>query len=426
MNTLLLLALLAAPPVTVIHAGHLLPTGGEKLLAERTVVVAGDRIDRVVAGFQSPKDLGVPSADVIDLKAYTVLPGLIDSHVHILGELGPRSKLEDVSLSEADRAVAGTVYAHRTLLAGFTTIRDVGATEVNAVFAVRDAIARGMIPGPRLLVAGAILSPTGGHGQTHALRTEILDVIDSDGVCDGADDCRAAVRRQIRRGADHIKFVATGGVLSETAAGVGKQFFDDEMKAIVDTAHSLGRKVTAHAHGADGMKAALRAGVDSIEHASYADAEAIQLFKDTGAYLVPTLLAGDHVTTLANAPNSFLPPPIRDKAAAVGPVLLKNFGAVFRSGVKIAFGTDSGVSRHGDNARELLLMRDAGMPAGAVLASATVNAADHIGLQGIGRIAHGYYADMIAVPGKLQDDLRPLLSVPFVMKGGTVYKTLEP
>lgn len=420
--TSLFLLLLATADATVIHAGFLLPTGGEQPLPDRTVVVIGERIDRIVEGHISPETLGVPNAELIDLREHTILPGLIDSHVHLLSELGPGQKLENVTRSHADRAVAGTVFARRTLLAGFTTVRDVGEIEVDAIFAVRDAIARGFIPGPRLLVAGAVISPTGGHGQIHALRTEILDAIDSDGVCDGVDSCRAAVRRQIRRGADHIKFVATGGVLSETAAGVGQQFFDDEMKAIVNTAHALGRKVTAHAHGADGMKAALRAGVDSIEHASFADDEAIALFKKTGAYLVPTLLAGNHVSTLAAEKHSFLPPPIRAKAAAVGPALVRNFGRVYRSGIKIAFGTDSGVSQHGDNGRELLLMQQAGMPASAVLASATVNAADHIGLSGVGRIAHGYFADIIAVPGPLKDDLTPLLNVPFVMKSGVVYK----
>ncbi|MEO0813495.1 MAG: amidohydrolase family protein [Myxococcota bacterium] len=230
LTTLALLATASTQPI-VIHAGVLIPTGGESPQNEQTVVVSNGRIDRVVPGFLDAQSLGLASAQVIDLRDHTVLPGLIDSHVHILGELGPTSKLDAVQNSDADEAIAGAQFARRTLLAGFTTVRDVGAGD--AIFAVRKGIATGQIPGPRLFAAGAIISPTGGHGQVHALREDVLAVIDSDGVCNGAAQCREAVRRQVRKGADHIKFVATGGVLSETAAGVGKQFFDDEMRATI-------------------------------------------------------------------------------------------------------------------------------------------------------------------------------------------------
>ncbi|MFG0274700.1 MAG: amidohydrolase family protein, partial [Phycisphaerales bacterium] len=242
-------------------------------------------------------------------------------------------------------------------------------------------------------------------------------------VADGVDECRKAVRAQVKRGADVIKLTATGGVLSVTDAGTGQQFFNDELAAIVETAHALGRKVAAHAHGTDGLNAALRAGVDSIEHGSFLDDESIRLFKETGAYLVPTVLAGVTVTEIAESPANYFPPPVRAKALAVGPVMQDALGRAYRAGVNIAFGTDSGVSRHGDNARELELMAEAGMPNQAVLASATIGAADLCGLlDQIGTIEAGKVADLIAVSADPLADITTFRSVPFVMTRGVVQK----
>ena len=432
-STLIALTALAAAPaaaadIAVIHAGRLLAVPGSPPREAQTIVIRDGKIERIVAGYLDAAAAGVAGADavrIIDLKQSFVLPGLIDSHVHILGETNPRARLQRVEESDADDAIAGAGFARKTLMAGFTTVRDVGAGSGDAVFALRDGIASGDVAGPRLLASGATISVTGGHGDgTQGYRDDVAELLHSDAVCDGAADCRRAVREQVRRGADHIKLTATGGVLSNTAAGLEQQFFDDELKAIVDAAHAMGRKVTAHAHGRDGVNAALRAGVDSIEHGTYLDAESIKLFRKTGAYLVPTLLAGATVVEWANDPASFLLPPQRAKALEVGPQMHDMAKRAKAGGVKIAFGTDTGVSKHGENAREFALLVAAGFTPMEAIRAATVGAADHLGKSDVlGSIATGKFADIIATDGDPTADINQLMDVDFVMKEGVVYKS---
>lgn len=411
-----------AQDATIIHAGTLLSKPGEVVATQQSIIIRDKMISAIVPGFVEAVD-GVDDIRIIDLSDQFVLPGLIDSHVHITSELGPRGKLAVVENSDADVAMIGAGYARVTLMAGFTTVRDVGARGDDAVFALRDAIARGDVPGPRLYASGHTISPTGGHGQRHGYRNDVFDVIKASGVCDGVGDCRRAVREQVRRTADHIKLVSTGGVLSETAAGTGQQFFDDELEAIMDTAHAMGRKVTAHAHGADGINAALRAGVDSIEHGTFADAESFRLFKRNDAYLVPTVLAGVTVAELADDPDSFFAPAVREKAKRVGPQILEMTRRAHAAGVTIAFGTDTGVSKHGENAREFALLVEAGMSPAAAIRSATIVASRHLGQEEkFGSIAIGKYADIIAVDGDPLSDITELEDVDFVMKEGVVYK----
>jgi imidazolonepropionase-like amidohydrolase len=360
---------------------------------------------------------------VIDLKNRTVLPGLIDCHTQITGQYSRDVQLRRVLETDADATINGVVYAERTLMAGFTTIRNVGSSG-DAAFALRDAIAAGTVPGPRILVAGESISPTGGHSDgTLGYRDDLFDTPTAMvGIGDGQDACRQAVRTQVKRGADLIKLTATGGVLSNTAAGVEQQFFDDELKAIVDTGHMLGRRVAAHAHGATGINAALRAGVDSIEHGTYLDDESIRLFNQTGAYLVPTVHAGKFVQFKAEE-DGYFPAPVRHKAAMVGPQIQDALGRAYRGGVKIAFGTDVGVGEHGTNAEEFVYMHEAGMPMEACLIAATVHAADLCDrADQIGTIEAGKHADIIAVAGDPLASPEPMRDVKFVMKAGRVFK----
>ena len=418
----------SAAQVTLVHAGRLLAEPGKAPALEQTIVIRDGTIARVAPGYLDAAAADATAADavaIIDLKGKFVLPGLIDSHVHILGESNPRQRLQRVEESDADDAIAGAGFAKKTLRAGFTTVRDVGAGSGDAIFALRDGIARGDVVGPRIFASGATISVTGGHGDgTQGYRDDIAHVLQSPAVCDGPADCRRAVREQVRRGADHIKLTATGGVLSNTAAGLEQQFFDDELKAIVDSAHAMGRKVTAHAHGVAGVNAALTAGVDSIEHGTYLNDESVKLFRKSGAYLVPTLLAGATVVEWAKDPNSFLLPPQREKALKVGPLMSDMAAKAKRSGVKVAFGTDTGVSRHGENAREFALLVAAGFTPMEAIRTATVNAADHLGKsEMIGSIAPGKLADIIAVDGDPLADINELLAIDFVMKEGVVYKS---
>ncbi len=408
---------------SVLHCGMLLAEpGAGNPVREMTVVVLDGRIVRIERGYLEPATFGAAFADaaVIDLKNSFVLPGLIDCHTHITWEMNPAQRLQAVEMSDADFALQGLVYAGRTLRAGFTTIRNVGS-QGRATFALRDAIERGQVEGPRILEAGQSITPTGGHAdRTLGYRDDLFHVPGAmQGVADGPDECRKAVRSQIKRGADVIKLTATGGVLSATAAGTEQQFTDDELRAIVETAHLLGRKVAAHAHGTAGIKAALRAGVDSIEHGSFLDDEAIALFKSSGAYLVPTLHAGMTVAAIASAEDSYFLPAVREKALAVGPKMQAALGRAYRAGVNIAFGTDCGVGPHGDNAREFMLLVDAGMTPSDALKSATVNAADLLGLSAeIGTIAVGKSADIVAVTGNPLEDISAMQRIALVMKSG--------
>ncbi len=403
---------------TVIQAGRLLadPASG-RVLTEQSILVRGGRIVSVTAGYSAPA-----GATVVNLRSAFVLPGLIDSHVHLTDEQGPDSRINEFLKTSADAAIDGAGYARKTLEAGFTTVADLGG-DAQAVLALRNGTARGIIPGPRIIASAGAISVHGGHGDANGMPRQLADILRGPGVCSGADDCRRAVRERVRDGADIIKITATGGVLSQTAAGLGQQFSDDELKAIVEAAHAMGRKVTAHAHGVDGINSFLKAGGDSIEHGTFADAESAKLFKQNGAYLVPTLLAGDFVLRESDKPNSFLTPVQQAKAREAGPRMLDMARRMRLAGVKVAFGTDTGVSAHGDNAQEFALMVKAGFTPLEAIRAATISAADHFGLTAeIGSIAAGKAADIIAVDGDPLADVRQLESVDFVMKGGKVYK----
>lgn len=402
---------------TFVHAGRLLADPATGVVQrDKTLVIEGNQIVAVRDGF-------VGEGRIVDLRDSFVLPGLIDSHVHLTGEQNPNGRLETVTQSNSEQAMVGARYARRTLMAGFTTVADLGATN-ESIFALRDAVRRGDVPGPRIIAAGSSVSVHGGHGDINGYREDVMHLLSDESVCSGVDDCMRAVRTQVRSGADIIKITATGGVLSNTAAGLGQQFSDDELSAIVGAAHRMGRQVTAHAHGADGINSFLRAGGDSIEHGTYLDGESIRLMRRDGVYLVPTLLAGDFVARIASGPDNFFTPNQTAKALEAGPKMLDMARRAHEGGVRIAFGTDSGVSAHGDNAQEFALMVRAGMTPLETIQAATVNAAAHLRLSAeAGRIATGMPADLIAVRGDPLADVTELERVRFVMRGGTVYRT---
>ncbi len=422
----------AEPPPerwTVLHCGALLAVPGEAPLRNTTVVVKHGRIDAVLSGLVEPATLpGVEGVevDLIDLSDYFVLPGLIDAHTHMTAEYTADVRLRQLQQSDANVALQAVRYAQRTLEAGFTTVRSLGSSGDSA-FALRDAIAQGIVPGPRMLVAGAAITPTGGHGdRTIGYREDLFALPGPmQGIADGPDACRRAVRAQVKRGADLIKLTATGGVLSATAAGTEQQLFDDELEATVKTAHLLGRKVAAHAHGTRGINAALRAGVDSIEHGTFLDDDSIALFKQTGAYLVPTILAGETVAERAKL-TGYFPPEVVEKALSVGPAIRLAFARAHAGGVRIAFGTDSGVSRHGENAREFGYMVAAGMSEMDAIVAATRSAAQLLGLaEEIGSVEPNKVADLIATSGNPLVDIGALERVVFVMREGVIYKQRE-
>lgn len=415
-----LFSLTLSAQTQVIHAGELLAVPGQAPQKQQTIVVEDGKIISVKNGFISPENIA-KDAKLIDLSSSFVMPGLMDMHVHLQGELGPKNDSEKLRLSDADTLVKSAFFAKKTLMAGFTTVRDLGGMAEQS-FALRDGINKGWLQGPRIIAAGSNVAVTGGHGDVDGMSPDLLDLHTAQTVCDGPYDCRRATRRAIKYGADVIKITSTGGVLSDTNTGTGQQMADDELREVVEAAHALGRKVASHAHAAAGINSALRAGVDSIEHGSYADKESIKLFKKGGAYLVPTLMAGDTVVALAKNTN-FMSEAIRAKAIRVGGDMTANFKRAHQSGVKIAYGTDSGVSKHGGNGKEALLMFEAGMSPQAILKSATVNAADLLGQSStLGTIEAGKYADIIATNGSPLVDIKELMDVDFVMKSGEVVK----
>lgn len=402
------------PTTTYIHAGRLLadPASG-RVETNKTIVVTAGKVAGIRDGF-------VGEGRIVDLRDQFVMPGFIDSHVHLTFESSPTSRLDAVTKSTVDQAFDGVVFAKRTVRAGFTTVVDLGS-DPQAINALRDATATGKVVGPRIIAAGGVAAH-GGHGDVHGYRQEIIDLFRSPTLCSGADDCARAVRLAVQQGADVIKTASTGGVMSNTAAGLGQQMSDAELVAIVDTAHRLGRKVAAHAHGTDGVNAALRAGVDSVEHGTYLDAESIRLFKAKGSYLVPTLLAGDTVARQAETAD-WMPAPVRAKARTVGPLMVDALRRAHEGGVRIAFGTDSAVSKHGENAREFALMVKAGLTPLETIKSATVWAAAHAGLETeIGTLAAGKSADIVAVKGDPLTDVSSLETMGFVMARGVVVR----
>ncbi len=412
---------LAADGRTVIHAGALVDVEAGEVLGQRTILVEGGTIAAVEEGFVDPEE----GDSLIDLSGHTVLPGLMDMHVHLTSQQsGAASYLERFQESPADATVKALIYAERTLLAGFTTVRDLGG-ETSAILAVRNAINRGDMPGPRIFAATASLATTGGHGdRTNGMRADLQgDPGPREGIVNGIEDARKAVRQRYKEGADLIKITATGGVLSLAKSGQNPQFTEDEIRAIVDTAKDYGFMVAAHAHGAEGMKRAIRAGVTTIEHGTYMDEEAFELMKEHGTYFVPTISAGNFVAEKAAIPGYF-PEIIRPKAAAIGPVIQDTFAKAHRAGVPIAFGTDCGVCPHGSNAQEFLFMVEGGMSPMTAIQSATVVTARLLGIwDETGSVTTGRAADLIAVAGDPIADVTQLQDVRFVMRSGRVHKS---
>lgn len=400
---------------TLIHAGKVLDVPGKAPKTKQTIIIKDGIIIGLTNGY-----LDDDEAKIIDLKNSFVLPGLIDSHVHLRGEWSPSQRLDGATKEAGDIAYDAAVNARKTLMAGFTAVQDVGGPK--EIFALRRAVKAGKVVGPHIRASGPAVSITGGHGDAHGYREDILHIMASKTICDGADDCRRAARAAVKAGADVIKITATGGVLSNTNAGTAQQFFEDELEAIVDSAAKMGRKVTAHAHGKDGIEAALKAGVKSIEHGTYLDAETVALFKKHDATLIPTVLAGMTVVDWATNKN-WLPPNSAKKALEVGPQMQDMLRTAWEGGVNVAFGTDTGVSAHGDNAQEFIYMIEAGMSEQDAIKAATSVAAEHIEMgDKIGTLEAGKYADLIAVDGNPLNDIEELLDVDFVMKGGVVYK----
>ncbi|WP_447752278.1 amidohydrolase family protein [Sphingopyxis fribergensis] len=398
-----------------IEAGRLLadPATG-KIDEAVTIIVQNGRITGIEPGYKEH-----PRQRVIDLRDKFVLPGLIDSHVHLLASL-PEGTVDRSRRSSARIAMRGVANARTTLMAGFTTVADLGGDN-EAIFALRDAIAAGETPGPRVLAAGNPVSPDGGDSDIHGLPDAVAELIRPQTICSGADDCRRVVRRQINSGADVVKITATGGVLAQTDTGVDQQFTQDELDAIVIAAHMLGKTVTAHAHGDAGIRAALTAGVDSIEHGTFHTAQSDALFRSGGVFFIPTLMAGAEVTRRAEDPG-WRTPAVREKAKSVGPQMMDGARRARQAGIRIAFGTDSGVTPHGQNAQEFLLLQQAGFSPREAICAATVSAAEHLGLGDVGRIAAGRRADIIAVAGNPLEDLAVLQQMDFVMKEGIVYR----
>ncbi len=386
--------------------------------------LTGPRSFEITNGRVSAIDGPSSAKETIDLSDSTCLPGLIDMHVHLTSQSSPRSYIEGFTLNTADYAFKSVKYAKVTLDAGFTTVRNLG-DDGTITKSLRDAIAQGLVEGPRIFTAGKSLATTGGHADpTNGHRADIMgDPHAKDGVVNGAAEARKAVRQRYKEGADLIKITATGGVLSTAKSGQNPQFMDDELEAIMAAAKDYGFKVAAHAHGAEGMKRAIKAGINSIEHGTLMDDETRSLMKKYGTYLVPTILAGEFVAEKAKI-DGYFPEIVRPKAAAIGPQLKANFAKAVKAGVKIAFGTDSGVSNHGDNAQEFKLMVDNGMSPMQAIVTATVNAADLLGeSDNLGSLSVGKYGDIVAVKGNPLENIELLENVSFVMKGGAVVKS---
>ena len=402
---------------TFIHCGQLIDVKNATQLPAMTIVVEGNKIVEVQKGYTA----ATAGSTIIDLKKLTVMPGLIDMHVHLESETGPGSYLNGFTFNPADYAFQSVMFAEKTLMSGFTAVRDLGGTNVN--IALRNAINKGWVVGPRVYTAGKSLASTGGHADpTNNYRKDLMgDPGPKEGVVNSKEDAAKAVRQRYKDGADLIKITATGGVLSMAKDGSGAQFSVEEIKAIVETANDYGFKVAAHAHGAEGMKRAVLGGVHSIEHGSYMSEEVMELMKEKGTYLVPTILAGKSTADSAKKPG-YYPDIVKAKALVIGNFIQGTFAKAYKKVVNIAFGTDAGVYAHGKNWMEFQYMTEVGMPILEAIKCATVNAADLLGDDSIGSIEKGKMADIIAVEGNPQQDVSSMGRVQFVMKGGKIFK----
>ena len=395
----------------------LIDGNSKKVSKVASVLIEGGTIIDISDGYVDPDEGDV----LIDLNSFTVLPGLMDMHTHLSGESNPQRYMERFTMDLDDYAFRSIQYAEKTLMAGFTTVRDLGGP-VNT--SLRDAINKGYLSGPRIFSAGKSLATTGGHADpTNGMKFEFMgDPGPDDGVINGISDARKAVRQRYKNGADLIKITATGGVLSVAKNGENPQFKEEEIRAIVETAKDYDMHVAAHAHGAEGMKRAIRAGVRSIEHGTLMDDETIKLMKENGTYYVPTISAGEFVAEKAKI-DGYYPEIIRPKASKIGPQIKSTFERAHMAGVKIAFGTDSGVSYHGDNAREFFYMTEGGMRPIDAIRSATIVAAELLGIEAtLGTLEIGKIADIIAVKGNPLENITTLENVEFVMKNGKIYK----
>ncbi|AXT18985.1 amidohydrolase family protein [Flavobacteriaceae bacterium AU392] len=416
---LIMLTLGVTAQNTYLHCGKLIDTKSGKVLTKKTIVVSGNKIISVNEGYTNPKN----SKDiVVDLKDKTVMPGLIDLHVHIESETNPRSFVAKYTDNEADVAFQSTVYAKRTLMAGFTTVRDLGGSGVN--IALRKAIDGGLVDGPRIFTAGKIIASTGGHGdRSNGAKADLLgDPGPKEGVVNSAADARKAVRQRYKNGADVIKITATGGVLSVAKNGSNSQFTAEELEAVVSTANDYGMLTAAHAHGDDGMQRAVKAGIKTIEHGTFMSSETMDLMKQKESYMVPTISAGKYVAEKAKI-DGFYPAIIVPKALEVGPQLQGTFAKAYKRGVPIAFGTDAGVFPHGENGKEFRFMEEAGMPAIETIQSATITNAKLLNSEDeLGQIAPGFFADIVATDDDPTKKISTMENVTFVMKNGKIYK----
>lgn len=402
---------------TYLHCGNLMDVQTGNVLSQKTIVISENKIIEIQNGYVS----GAAEDKIIDLKDKYVLPGFIDMHVHIESESSPKTYINKFTLNDADVAFQSSVYAKKTLMAGFTTVRDLGGTGVN--IALRNAINKGLIEGPRIYTAGKSIATTGGHADpTNGRRKELMgDPGPRDGVINSPEDGKKAVRQRYKEGSDVIKITATGGVLSVAKNGKNPQFTIEEIKAITEIANDYGMLTAAHAHGDEGMQRAIKGGIKTIEHGSYMSEQTMQLMKEYNAYLVPTITAGKQVVEKAKIPG-FFPAVVAQKALEIGPLIQNTFAKAYKTGVPIAFGTDAGVFPHGLNAKEFGYMVEAGMPVVEALQSATITNAGLLGVgDELGQLKEGFYADIIAVEENPVKNVQTLEKVVFVMKDGEVY-----
>ncbi|MBI5914428.1 MAG: amidohydrolase family protein [Bacteroidetes bacterium] len=416
--TAMLLTICASAQTTYLHCGKLIDCTDNRLKTEMTIVVEGTRIAAVQKGYAKAP----AGTAVIDLRSKTVMPGLMDMHVHLEGEISPKSYEEKFRLNPSDVAYQAEVFGKKTLLAGFTTVRDLGGTGVNV--SLRNAINAGLVDGPRIFTCEKSIATTGGHADpTNGVRKDMMgDPGPAEGVINSPEEAWEAVRQRYKNGADLIKITATGGVLSVAASGMNPQFREEEIAAVVAAAKDYGMTVAAHCHGEEGMFRAVKMGVTSIEHGTFMTDEIMDLMKKNGTYYVPTISAGRFVAEKSKQ-EGYFPAVVAMKAAMIGPQIQATFTKAYKAGVKIAFGTDAGVSQHGENAWEFVFMTEGGMSPMEAIQSSTVTSAALIGKStDLGTIEKGKLADIVAVDGNPLEDIKAMLKVKFVMKEGKVYK----